>query len=202
MGGRRIRVLVVDDHRDGANALGLLLREHGHVVRIAYSGREAVQMAPVFRPHAVILDLMMPGIDGFRVLALLQRQAWASGTVFIAYTGVSTPNLVAATYAAGFTHVLRKPVRFEAFDVLLSKVRVEYTEFLLERAAESVARSETFFESNRLERFLDDVQRMKERSREHLTVARASLRALDRAVGAVDSHYMHDAAAEGASHVD
>ena len=189
----QLRVLVVDDHRDGANALALLLREHGHNARIAYGAGEAVELAAAFRPHAVILDLMMPGADGFEALARLQRQGWASDAVFIAYTGVSTPNIASVAGGAGFDHLLRKPVRYEVLQSALSSARVSYVELLLDRAAEYVAQSEGFLTSNRLEKFLDDVQRVKERSQQRVTMARASLHALDSAMGAVTSRYVHGA---------
>jgi CheY-like chemotaxis protein len=188
--GREIRVLVVDDHRDSANALGLLLREYGFSARIAYSGRQAIQFAPAFRPHVVILDLMMPGLDGFQAIAQLQRQDCAPDAIYIAYTGVSAPNVASLVQRAGFHHYLVKPVHFRSLHAILATVRVGYADMLLQRAANSVSQSERLFQSNRLEKFLDDVQRTKERSVEHMTTARASIRALESAVNTVDSRYV------------
>ena len=62
-----LRILVVDDHHDGAEALGMTLQYLGCEVRLTQSGEEAIQVAPTFAPQLVILDLNMPpGMDGYQ----------------------------------------------------------------------------------------------------------------------------------------
>lgn len=61
------RVLVVDDERDAADTMALLLKLHGHEVRTAYNGHEALQVAQSFSPHVTLLDLVMPQSDGLSV---------------------------------------------------------------------------------------------------------------------------------------
>jgi len=70
-----LRCLVVDDHRDGAEALGAVLTMLGLDVRVAYSGRAAIELAHEFQPRLVVLDINMPGLDGFETVKRLRQQS-------------------------------------------------------------------------------------------------------------------------------
>ncbi|MBO0697975.1 MAG: PAS domain-containing protein, partial [Zavarzinella sp.] len=102
------RVLVVDDHADAADSLALLLRLEGHDVRVARNGPAAVEAAQSDPPDIVLLDLGMPGMDGFEVARRL-RQGPAAGTVIAALTGWGQEEDRRRTREAGFDHHLVKP---------------------------------------------------------------------------------------------
>ena len=82
-----LRVLVVDDNVDAAQSLGLLLEASGHDVRTAYDGPTALEAALDYRPNVVLLDIGLPGIDGFEVAKRLRQQPDLSGVVLVAMTG-------------------------------------------------------------------------------------------------------------------
>jgi len=114
------RVLVVDDHHDGAEALGKLLEALGCDVRLAYSGAQALQIAPTFRPRLVILDIEMPGLSGPETARLLRQQPWAGGAVFASHSGNADPKITDISRQAGFHHHLPKPAKVEAFKALIA----------------------------------------------------------------------------------
>jgi CheY-like chemotaxis protein len=72
--GPQLRVLVVEDHREAAHNLAALLRLDGHTVQVAYSGPEGVELGSRWRPDVVLLDLGLPGIDGWEVATLLRAE--------------------------------------------------------------------------------------------------------------------------------
>jgi CheY-like chemotaxis protein len=80
------RVLVVDDNRDAAEMVALLLKCLGHETRMAHDGQEAVDAAAGFRPHVVLLDLQLPRLDGYQAAEQIRRQD-GSPPVLIALTG-------------------------------------------------------------------------------------------------------------------
>ena len=119
------RVLVVDDHHDGAEALGAFLKLLGCDVRLVYSGEAALDVAPEFQPALVILDLQMPGIDGFETARRLRRQAWAHRSIFASHSASSDPAIADLSRKAGCDHHVPKPSSGEAFEKLLAIVRAQ-----------------------------------------------------------------------------
>jgi two-component system, sensor histidine kinase len=107
---RRARVLVVDDNRDAAESLGMLLSVAGYDVSIAYSGLEGLEVAARDRPHAAILDIGMPSMSGHEVARRMRREAWGHSTVLIALTGWGQDHDKQAARASGFNEHLTKPV--------------------------------------------------------------------------------------------
>ncbi|MGH9418030.1 MAG: response regulator [Terriglobales bacterium] len=105
-----LRILVADDSGDVATWLAILLRHNGYDVRSAAGGAEALRVAGEFHPDVVLLDLGMPGVDGFEVARSIQAQPWGAQAVLIAATGRGEPEDLARTRAAGFAHHLIKPV--------------------------------------------------------------------------------------------
>jgi CheY-like chemotaxis protein len=73
---RPLRVLIADDNRDSAESLGMLLEISGHEVFIVHDGLEALAMAADKRPDAALLDIGMPGMDGYEVAGRLRREPW------------------------------------------------------------------------------------------------------------------------------
>jgi CheY-like chemotaxis protein len=120
---RRRRVLVVDDSVDAADMMAVLLADAGCEVCTAYNGTEARQAAGLFEPEIVLLDLSMPGTDGFAVAEYIRRQPWASATVLAAITGLGQAEDRRRTRAAGFDVHLVKPVGPDALMRLTSARR-------------------------------------------------------------------------------
>jgi CheY-like chemotaxis protein len=106
----RLRILVVDDARDSADSLGLLLNLLGNETRTAYDGPSALAAADQFRPDVVLLDLGMPRMDGFETCRRLRENAWGQGMIVIALTGWGQPQDRNASHDAGFDHHVVKPV--------------------------------------------------------------------------------------------
>ena len=108
--GPRLRVLVVDDNDDAADMLTYMLTSWGHVARPAYDGMSALDAAEVFRPDVVLLDLGLPGIDGYAVAERLRARPWAADVPIFAVTGRGQEEDRARTRAAGFRGHFVKPV--------------------------------------------------------------------------------------------
>jgi CheY-like chemotaxis protein len=119
---RRGRVLVVDDNRDAAESLGLVLRFMGYEVSIAYSGAEALELGAVERPRAAIIDIGMPGMSGPEVARRMRREAWGRNAVLVALTGWGQDTDKQAARAAGFDDHLTKPVDPDDVEAVITKL--------------------------------------------------------------------------------
>ena len=117
-----LRVLVVDDNRDAANALAMLLQSHRIPHRVTHDGPSALLVADSFRPGVVLLDIGMPGMDGYEVARQLRSHPDHAGALLIALTGWSYPQDHARSRAAGFDHHLRKPADVDQLMTLLASV--------------------------------------------------------------------------------
>ena len=104
------RVLVVDDNRDLADGLARLLEIHGHHVRIAYDGPAGVKIAKEWRPEFVLLDIGLPGMDGYQVVALLRHDQNTKDAVIVAISGYGQEEDRNRSKQAGFDHHLVKPI--------------------------------------------------------------------------------------------
>jgi PAS domain S-box-containing protein len=113
------RVLVVDDHEDSTESLGLLLRLMGHDVRLAADGPQALAAAESFRPEIVILDIGLPGMDGYEVAARLRESPDLSGARLIALTGYGQEEDRERSREVGFEAHLVKPIEMESLHRLL-----------------------------------------------------------------------------------
>lgn len=103
------RILVADDSFDTADSTAELLRLDGHEVRAVYDGRRAVEAAKTFRPHVVILDINMPGMNGYEAAAALRRESTDAEFVLVAYSSHDRQSDVDRFRRAGFDHFLSKP---------------------------------------------------------------------------------------------
>jgi PAS domain S-box-containing protein len=113
------RVLVVDDNVDAADSLAILLRLEGYQVEAVYSGEDALASARADPPWVILLDLGMPGVDGFEVARQLRRQPRLDKALMIAVTGWGSDSDRHAAAEAGFDRYLVKPVDPDALlDVL------------------------------------------------------------------------------------
>jgi len=104
------RIMVVDDNADAAAMLASLLHNHGHDVRVAVDGRNALEMAREFAPHVVLLDIGMPGMNGLEVARRLRQQNQEPRPLIAAVTGWSGPTEAERSLEAGFDVHLVKPV--------------------------------------------------------------------------------------------
>lgn len=117
-GGRR--VLIVDDNRDAADCLDLMLRFRGHDTRVVYDGFSALRVGADFRPDVALIDIGMPEIDGCETAERLRATDWGQHVLLIAVTGWSQDEVRARTRAAGFHHHLVKPVAAAVLGELLA----------------------------------------------------------------------------------
>jgi len=117
-----LRMLIVDDNRDAADSLAMLLRTAGNDIRTAYDGIEALQVASEFRPEVVLLDIGLPKLDGHEVAQRLRHEAWGRRVCLIAVTGWSDEADRARSRAAGFDHHLVKPLDTAHLAQLLGSV--------------------------------------------------------------------------------
>ena len=105
------RVLVVDDNVDAAVTLSWLIGQQGYAVRVAHDGSEALQAARDFRPDILLLDLGLPGIDGYELARRLRSDGFTSARM-IAISGYARDSDVESSRLAGFDHHFAKPVEF------------------------------------------------------------------------------------------
>jgi len=114
------RILVVDDNTDAVESLALLLELEGHEVRTALDGPTALDLASEFQPQAILLDIGLPGMDGYEVARRLRERPETREALIIAITGYGQQEDRALTKAAGFNHHLVKPVDPEELGALLA----------------------------------------------------------------------------------
>jgi signal transduction histidine kinase len=120
-GSARRRVLVVDDNVDAAQSLGLLLGQMGCEVQIAHGGAAAIEAARSGQPHLVLLDISMPGVDGYAVVRRLKQDLAFRDVPFIAVTGLGREADRDRAREAGFNEHLVKPVSLEALREVLER---------------------------------------------------------------------------------
>lgn len=119
-GTPRRRVLVVDDHRDSARMLGILLDTLGHDVRTAHNGSQAIDDVTAFRPEVVFLDIGLPEIDGYEVARRLRAKPEGRDLKLIALTGWGHDEDRRRALEAGFDHHVVKPVTAKTLRELLA----------------------------------------------------------------------------------
>ena len=116
------RVLVVDDNVDAAQSLADLLSLSGHDVRLAYEGISAVDSAVTWCPDVVLLDIGLPGLNGFEVAKRIRQQAACPNMVLVALTGYGQATDRQRSKDAGFDHHLVKPADFDDVEKILEGV--------------------------------------------------------------------------------
>ncbi|NGZ84046.1 hybrid sensor histidine kinase/response regulator [Duganella aceris] len=111
--GRKIKVLVVDDNEDAADSLAALLEIDGFDVRAVYDGAAAVAATAQSQPDMIIMDLGMPGMDGYETARAIRQRPGAERILMLALTGWGQSDARRRTLEAGFDHHLVKPVELE-----------------------------------------------------------------------------------------
>jgi PAS domain S-box-containing protein len=121
--GRHLQILVVEDNVDSGDSLKLLLRLHGHEVEVARTGPVALEMASAHRPDLVLLDIGLPGMDGYQVAQRLREKPEFQSVMLCALTGY-TPSAADRDRQqhTGFDHHFVKPLRLETLLELLKTV--------------------------------------------------------------------------------
>lgn len=114
------RILVVDDNKDSADSLGMLLRLKGNEIRTAYDGIEAVNLAETFHPELVLLDIGLPKLNGYEVARRIRQQSWGRNMILVALTGWGQDEDRRRSQEAGFNFHVVKPVELAAFEKLLT----------------------------------------------------------------------------------
>jgi CheY-like chemotaxis protein len=120
--GPSLRVLVIDDNVDTAQTLAMLLKTSGHDVRTAYTGPTALEAALDYRPNVVLLDIGLPGLDGYEVAKRIRQQPVLHDIVLVALTGYGQETERQRSQEAGFDHHLVKPAEFSKVQRILATV--------------------------------------------------------------------------------
>ncbi len=118
-----LRILIVDDNRDAADSLAMVLRIRSNDVRTAYDGKEGVDTAEAFRPDVILFDIGMPTLNGYEACRRVREQSWGHSIVLIAVTGWGQDEDRRRSRDAGFDHHMVKPVDVPALINLLAQVR-------------------------------------------------------------------------------
>jgi CheY-like chemotaxis protein len=114
------RMLIVDDNEDSARSMAILQHRRKHETRTAFTGPDAVAVAAEFAPEVVLLDIGLPGMDGFEVARRLRAMPALAGAFLVAMSGYGSDEDRARAQAAGFDEYLVKPVDL---DLLREKLR-------------------------------------------------------------------------------
>jgi signal transduction histidine kinase/ActR/RegA family two-component response regulator len=115
------RILVVDDNRDSAASMAMMLQLTGNEVRTAHDGIEAVEVAEVFRPQVILMDLGMPRLNGYEATYRIREQPWGRHVIIVALTGWGQEADKVQAQEAGCNGHLVKPVNLPDLERLLAE---------------------------------------------------------------------------------
>jgi CheY-like chemotaxis protein len=115
------RILIVDDNRDGAASLAMLLTVMGNDTRTAHDGMQGVELAEAFRPDLIVLDIGLPKLNGFDACRRIRKMPWSKDTLIVAATGWGQDEDRKRSHEAGFDHHLVKPVDAAELNRLLAE---------------------------------------------------------------------------------
>ena len=121
--GGQLRVLVVDDNRDAAEALALLVGMMNHSVKVTTRPEEVIEVVQAYRPHVVFLDLGMPAMDGHELCRRLRAKFGFENLCLVALTGHGAPRDRARSRHAGFDAHLLKPPSPELVQSTIDELR-------------------------------------------------------------------------------
>jgi len=123
------RALIIDDNMDAAQALGFLVEELGLGYQVAYAanGNEALRALSLQRPHILLLDIGMPGLDGWEVAKKVRADPALCSITMVAVTGYASAADQQKSTEAGIDHHFAKPASFEVLEPILRHVAAEVT---------------------------------------------------------------------------
>ena len=119
-------ILIVDDNVDSAQTLGDLLELSGHHTTVVHNGLDGLAAADRIRPDVVMLDIGLPGMNGYEVARQLRAEPWGKRMLLIALTGWGQPQDKREAEAAGFDHHVTKPFDIDALDGLLQPGQAQH----------------------------------------------------------------------------
>lgn len=121
---RPLKVLIVDDNADVAQTMAWMLEAIGHDYRLAHDGRQALAVAREYRPDVVLLDIGLPGMDGYEICRAFRGDELFKHTPIIAQSGRGQTKDKALAFEAGFNHHLTKPVPLDDLERILADIAV------------------------------------------------------------------------------
>jgi signal transduction histidine kinase/DNA-binding response OmpR family regulator len=121
--GQPLRILIVDDNKDSADSLQMLLTLGGHEVRVCHEGRAALELTAAFHPRIILLDIGLPTMNGYEVARRLRAQPDQTKTLLVALTGYGQEEDRRLAREAGFNHHLVKPIDFAALKGIFSSLK-------------------------------------------------------------------------------
>lgn len=165
-GGRVLHVLVVDDNRDAADSLSFLLDLWGYDSRVAYDGQSGLEDVQKYRPDCLILDIEMPGLDGYALAQQVRQQAGPEEVKLVALTAYSDEAHVRKAREAGFDYYLTKPAAPSELKELLMMIQdilriASKTEELAQQNVQLASQTREL-----LQEVKQDIQEVKEELRE------------------------------------
>jgi len=117
-----MKIMIVEDNEALAQTTGWVVESFGHDYCLEYDGKGALEKARQWRPQVVIMDIGLPGMDGYELCERLRAEPPLANTVFIAQSGRSDAGHRDRLAAAGFHHNLLKPAGVESLQTLLSEI--------------------------------------------------------------------------------
>lgn len=120
------RILVVDDNRDSADSLAMLLKITGNETHTAYDGEDAIIAVEKFKPDVVLLDIGLPKLNGYEACRRIRHQYWDKNIVLVALTGWGQEEDRRRSKDAGFDHHMAKPLELAALTKLLASLPAEH----------------------------------------------------------------------------
>ncbi len=120
-----LHILIVEDNEALAQTTGWMVEMLGHDYRLAGNGKDALAMAAEYRPNVVMMDIGLPGMNGYDLCAAMRTEPHLKDTIFIAQTGWGQDEHRQRAKEAGFHHHMVKPLYLEALEALLRKIEDE-----------------------------------------------------------------------------
>ena len=120
--GAPLRIVVVDDNKDAADSLAMLLEFNGHNVRTANDGRAGLDLALQVHPDVVMLDIGLPQLSGYQVARRIRQDARCNDVILIAVSGWGQEKDKAEATSARFDYHFTKPVDFDRLQAVLNKI--------------------------------------------------------------------------------
>ena len=122
-----LRILIVDDHPDTAEAIGMLLDAIGHETKVARTGADGIAAAEMYKPHLVILDIGLPDISGYEVARSIRALPCGAGIHLVAATGWGAAEDRVRALAAGFDQHQLKPLDLGKLQMMLTRATERVT---------------------------------------------------------------------------
>jgi len=120
-----LRILIVEDNDALAQTTGWMVEMLGHDYRLASNGKDAIALAAEYLPNVVMMDIGLPGMNGYDLCAAMRAEPYLKDTIFIAQTGWGQDEHRQRAREAGFHHHMVKPLYLEALEALLRKIEDE-----------------------------------------------------------------------------